>query len=59
LEVVEAKQLMVLVRLPHRIELILSVSVPPSAGEPRAVKRAGCKRGALNAGQAWLERLKR
>jgi hypothetical protein len=24
-------------------------------GEPRAVRRAGCKRGALNAGQAWLE----
>ena len=55
MEVVEAKQLMVLLHVPHSIELILSASVPCSAGVPRAVRRAGCKRGALNAGQAWLE----
>jgi len=29
--------------------------LPCSSGGPRAVRRAGCKRGALNAGQAWLE----
>jgi len=33
-------------------ELILSATIPRSAGAPRAVKRAEQKRGALNAGQA-------
>jgi hypothetical protein len=41
LDVVEAKQLIVLVHIPHRIEMILSASTPCSAGGPRAVKRAG------------------
>jgi len=55
LEVVEAKHLMVLLHVPHSIELILSASVPCSAGVPRAVRRADADGGALNAGQAWLE----
>ena len=33
--------------------------LPCSSGGPRAVRRAGCKRGALNAGQAWKERLEK
>ena len=40
LDVAGPKQLMVLVHVPHSIELILSASVPCSAGEPRAVLRA-------------------
>ena len=41
LDVVEAKQLIVLVHIPHSIEMILSASIPRSAGVPRAVLRAG------------------
>jgi hypothetical protein len=59
LEVVEAKHLMVLLHVPHSIELILSASVPCSAGGRRAGVTRGCTRGALNAGQAWLERLEK
>ena len=40
-DVAEPKQSMVLVHVPHSIELILSASVPCSAGGPRAVRRAG------------------
>ena len=59
LDVAGPKQLMFLVHVPHSIELILSASVPCSAGGPRAGVTRGCRRGALSAGQAWLERLKR
>ena len=41
--------------VPHSIELILSASFLVLLGDRARVLRAGCKRGALNAGQAWLE----
>ena len=53
------KQSMVLVHVPHSIELILSASVPCSAGGPRAGVTRGGRRGALSAGRAWLERLEK